>query len=122
VTRLRELATGFGRLRRDVTTLLHAPQLRTDGQIGLEDTVEDWVERLRSVMAEIHRVLAPTGSAWVDLGDSYSRGPRSGAPAKSLLLAPERLALALVAERLDTEIESHLGEIESDARPRSPTD
>lgn len=68
------------------------------GQIGLEATVEEWVERLRLVMAEVHRVLVPTGSAWVDLGDSYSRHPRYGAPAKSLLLAPERLALALVAD------------------------
>jgi DNA modification methylase len=65
------------------------------GQIGLEETVHEWVERLRAVMAEVARVLVPTGSAWIDLGDSYSRHPRYGAPAKSLLLAPERLLLAL---------------------------
>jgi DNA modification methylase len=70
----------------------------TDGQIGLEETVDEWVERLRVVMREVRRVLTPTGSVWLDLGDSYSRRPRSGAPAKSLLLAPERLALALVAD------------------------
>jgi site-specific DNA-methyltransferase (adenine-specific) len=69
-----------------------------DGQIGLEDTVEQWVERLQAVMAEVHRILVPTGSAWIDLGDSYSRSPRMGAAAKSLLLAPERFALAMVAD------------------------
>ncbi len=69
-----------------------------EGQIGLEGTVNEWAERLRVVMAEAHRVLVPTGSAWIDLGDSYSRHPRYGAPAKSLLLAPERLAIALVKD------------------------
>jgi site-specific DNA-methyltransferase (adenine-specific) len=65
------------------------------GQIGLEETVHEWVERLRAVMVEVARVLVPTGSAWIDLGDSYSRHPRYGAAAKGLLLAPERLLLAL---------------------------
>lgn len=64
-------------------------------QIGLEATITGWVEHLRAVMAEVARVLTPTGSAWLDLGDSYSRDPRYGAPAKGLLLAPERLLLAL---------------------------
>ena len=67
-------------------------------QMGLEETIEQWVERLRAVMVEVHRVLTPTGSAWVDIGDTYSRHARFGAPAKSLLLAPERLALALVSD------------------------
>ena len=65
------------------------------GQIGLEATVETWVEKLRAVFAEVARVLTPSGSVWIDLGDSYSRHPRYGAPAKGLLLAPERLLLAL---------------------------
>jgi site-specific DNA-methyltransferase (adenine-specific) len=69
-----------------------------DGQIGLEDHVDGWVEELRLVMAGIARVLKPTGSVYLNLGDSYSRHPRYGAPAKSLLLGPERLVLALVAD------------------------
>jgi site-specific DNA-methyltransferase (adenine-specific) len=69
-----------------------------EGQIGLEATVDDWVEKLRLVFAEVARVLVPTGSIWIDLGDSYSRHPRYGAAAKSLLLAPERLLLALAAD------------------------
>jgi DNA modification methylase len=68
------------------------------GQIGLEATVDDWVTKLRAVFAEVARVLTPTGSIWIDLGDSYSRHPRYGAAAKSLLLAPERLLLALVED------------------------
>jgi site-specific DNA-methyltransferase (adenine-specific) len=69
-----------------------------DAQIGLEAHVDSWVEELRVLMTEVKRVLKPTGSLWLNLGDSYSRGLGYGAPAKSLLLAPERLALALVAD------------------------
>ncbi len=67
------------------------------GQLGLEATVDGWVQNLRAVMREIARVLVPTGSLWLNLGDSYSTGSQ-GAPAKSLLLGPERLALALIQD------------------------
>lgn len=68
------------------------------GQLGLEPTVTDWVEQLRAVMAEAARVLKSSGSVWLDLGDSFSRHHRYGAPPKSLLLAPERLLLALAGD------------------------
>jgi DNA modification methylase len=68
-----------------------------DGQIGLEAHVSDWVEELRQVLAEVGRVLVPTGSVWLNLGDTYATGPE-GAAAKSLLLGPERLALALIED------------------------
>ena len=68
-----------------------------DGQLGLEGHVDDWVEGLRQTMREVHRVLVPTGTAWLNLGDTYSTG-REGAEPKSLLLGPERLALALAAD------------------------
>lgn len=67
------------------------------GQIGLEATVGDWVKDLAAVMGEVERVLKPTGSLWLNLGDSFSRHPKYGAPAKSMLAAPERLLLALMA-------------------------
>jgi site-specific DNA-methyltransferase (adenine-specific) len=67
------------------------------GQIGLEEHVQLWVEQLRGVLDEVGRVLVPMGSVWLNLGDSYSTGGE-GAPAKSLLLGPERLALALIEE------------------------
>jgi hypothetical protein len=67
-------------------------------QIGLEADANAWVEELRSVTREVARVLKPTGSLWLNLGDSYSRHPRAGSPPKSLLLAPERLALALLED------------------------
>jgi hypothetical protein len=68
------------------------------GQIGLEQTVELWVDKLAAVMAEVGRVLADHGTVWLNLGDSYSRHTRYGGPPKSLLLGPERLLLALSAD------------------------
>ncbi len=64
-------------------------------EVGTEIHVEDYVERLVAVCDEIGRVLTPTGGLWLNLGDSFSRGPRYGTAAKSLLLAPERLLLRL---------------------------
>jgi DNA modification methylase len=43
-------------------------------------------------------VLVPTGALWLNLGDSLSRHPKYGAPVKGLLLAPERLLLALAQD------------------------
>ena len=87
-----------------VDTVITSPpylQLRNyamAAQIGLEDDVTGWVEALRDVGRELARVLKPTGAWWLNLGDSYSRDVRTGAPPKSLLLGPERLALGLVAD------------------------
>src|SRR5690242_6260309 len=56
------------------------------GQLGVEGHVETWADELRRITAELHRVLVPTGSLWLNLGDSYATHPREGAPRKSLLL------------------------------------
>lgn len=68
------------------------------GQLGLEATVEAWVEGLRPVLRQLSRVLVPTGTVWLNLGDTYSTHHKQGASAKSLLLGPERLALALIED------------------------
>ena len=69
---------------------------QTDRQLGLEATVDAWVDELDVVLRGLARVLKPTGSLWLNLGDSYSRHHRTGAPPKSLLLAPERVAARLL--------------------------
>lgn len=65
------------------------------GQIGLEPHVDEWVAGLLTVFDELARVLKPTGSVWLNVGDSFSRRLSYGAPPKALLLGPERLLLAL---------------------------
>lgn len=42
-------------------------------QLGLEADVQAFVERLADIFDEVRRVLKPTGTAWVNLGDSYAR-------------------------------------------------
>ncbi len=69
-----------------------------DGQLGLEGHVEQWVTVLRAVAQEAARMLVPTGSLWLNVSDSYATHPSQGAAKKSLLLGPERLALALLAD------------------------
>lgn len=69
----------------------------SDGQLGLEQHVGDWVDQLETISREVRRVLVPTGTFWLNLGDTYSGHARQGAPRKSLLLAPERLLLRLQA-------------------------
>jgi len=67
-------------------------------EIGQEHDVGAWVANLVAASREIARVLVPTGSYWLNLGDMYSRHTRLGAPPKSLLLGPERLVQALLAD------------------------
>jgi DNA modification methylase len=64
------------------------------GQIGLEPTLGEYVTGLADTLTSYVDVLKPTGSLWLNLGDSYSAG--IGAPAKCLLMTPERVALALI--------------------------
>lgn len=68
------------------------------GQIGREQAVDNWVDNLGQAVEHIRRVLTPTGTLWLNLGDTYANHQRQGAGRKSLLLAPERLALALIAD------------------------
>jgi site-specific DNA-methyltransferase (adenine-specific) len=52
----------------------------------------------REPARDLHRVLLPTGSLWLNLADTYATHLSQGAPRKSLLLGPERLGLALIAD------------------------
>src|SRR3990167_6470097 len=47
-----------------------------DGQIGLEQTPAEFIGRLVEVFREVRRVLRDDGTAWVNLGDSYTSGGR----------------------------------------------
>ncbi len=51
--------------------------VRTDQQIGLEETPGEYVDRLVRVFREVRRVLRQDGVCWVNLGDSYTSGMRS---------------------------------------------
>lgn len=95
-----------------------------DGQIGLEQSPDEYVEQLVSVFHEARRVLREDGTLWLNLGDSTYSGngqptktddkspnrnwrrriyhwldrPGGGLPKKSLLGMPWRVAHALQAD------------------------
>lgn len=92
-----------------------------EGQLGLEPTMLEHIAVMVDVFAEVHRVLKPTGTLWLNYGDCYATSPngRSAADtkaagnddrtfrdkpfstiggalkAKDLCMIPNRLAIAL---------------------------
>lgn len=88
-------------------------------QIGAEEELEEYIERLVSVFREVRRVLTDDGTLWLNIGDSYTSGNRrwraadkknparamtyrpptpDGLKPKDLIGVPWRLALALQAD------------------------
>jgi site-specific DNA-methyltransferase (cytosine-N4-specific) len=47
---------------------------RVEGQLGLEEYPQTYIDNLIKVFSEAHRVLKPTGSLWVNIGDTYWNG------------------------------------------------
>ncbi|MEA3365545.1 MAG: site-specific DNA-methyltransferase, partial [Candidatus Hydrogenedentes bacterium] len=45
-----------------------------EGQLGMEATPEEYVERLVGIFAEVRRVLKPRSVVFLNLGDSYASG------------------------------------------------
>jgi DNA modification methylase len=90
-----------------------------NGQLGLEKTPEEYVEKMVAIFREIKRALKPEGTVWLNLGDSYAGGgcgghvdnkankhiksPKHNNPAnnlkpKDLIGIPWRVAFALQAD------------------------
>ena len=90
-----------------------------EGQIGLEDQVQQYINKLVTVFQEVKRVLASNGVMWLNIGDGYTSGNRgyrapdkknparamsvrpdtpNGLKSKDLLGVPWRLAFALQAD------------------------
>lgn len=45
-----------------------------EGQYGMESSVEEYLERMVEVFREVRLVLKPTGTCWLNIGDTYSEG------------------------------------------------
>lgn len=58
-----------------------------NGGIGLEDNYEDYINNLVNICMEVYRVIKPTGSFWLNIGDTYQN--------KNLLNIPWRVAIEL---------------------------
>jgi DNA modification methylase len=64
--------------RREVATDCPCGAVRTDGQLGLEATPDEYVTRLVAVFREVRRVLRADGTLWLNLGDSYASNMTAG--------------------------------------------
>ena len=51
-----------------------------DGQIGLEQTPDEYVAEMVAVFREVRRVLRDDGTLWLNLGDSYAGSGKGGNP------------------------------------------
>lgn len=61
------------------------------GGIGLEPTYQEYIDNLLVIIQELYRVLKPTGSFWLNIGDSYKN--------KQLLNIPHRVAIRMQDEQ-----------------------
>lgn len=59
-----------------------------NGGIGLEESPQEYINNLFCIIKEVKRVLKPSGSFWLNIGDSYQN--------KSLLGIPWRIALMMI--------------------------
>lgn len=66
-----------------------------DGQIGNEDTPEDYVNNLVEIFDEVKRVLREDGVLWLNLGDSWSNKRIGEIKQKDLIGIPWMVAFAL---------------------------
>lgn len=87
-----------------------------DGQLGVESSVQEYVDRMVTLFRALRDVLADDGTLWLNLGDSFASGsrvsyafdpklpvrehlrPKSDLAAKNLLGVPWRVAFALQAD------------------------
>lgn len=96
--RLRELPDGAARCCVTSPPYYALRDYGVEGQIGLEDTVEEYVERLVEVFREVRRVLAGDGTLWLNIGDCYA-GARGGPQGKSGQRADRRFTAERVANK-----------------------
>jgi DNA modification methylase len=94
-----------------------------NGQIGLETSIEEYLDKLIQIFDEVKRVLKPSGTCWINFGDTYANKTKGGhrnkaqnnifdsltersvipklkaelsIPAKSLCLIPSRFAIRMI--------------------------
>jgi len=61
-----------------------------DGQLGLEPTFDEYINKLCDIFDEVKRVLRDDGTCWVNIGDTYN------SHSKSLVMIPFRFAIEMV--------------------------
>jgi hypothetical protein len=71
---------------RDVCAKCDARRI-DDDQIGLEETVEEYVENVVAVFRAVWRVLKPDGTVWLNIGSTYAAERNGSTPPAETLAA-----------------------------------
>lgn len=66
-----------------------------EGQTGLEDTPEAYVEELGDIFDEVKRVLKDDGTLWLNVGDKYARSSHGDVKPKDMIGLPWQIAFEL---------------------------
>lgn len=75
-----------------------------DGQIGLELTPAEFIQRLVEVFREVRRVLRKDGTVWVNMGDSYASKPNGPIGAGGHLAEAPHVAVRTAQARRSSRI------------------
>ena len=67
-----------------------------DGQLGNEETFEEYLNKLQEIFNEVYRVLKKEGSCYVNIGDVYSNHNSIGVRKQSLLCLPDRFKINMI--------------------------
>lgn len=73
-----------------------------DGQLGLEKTPEEYIEKMVEVFREIRRVLRPWGTVWLNEGDCHANEQRRTTKAQSLDGNEAKYGRTITGERVRT--------------------
>jgi len=94
---LKELPDGYAAICITSPPYFGLRDYGVDGQIGLENSVEDYINKLTDIFREVRRVLKDDGTLWLNIGDSYvsSNSEYSNCKRKDLIGVPWLLAFAL---------------------------
>lgn len=79
-----------------------------NGQIGLEETPEDFIAALVAVFREIRRVLKDNGTLWLNIGDSYCAPNGRSSTGNSYNMGPNS-ALGHLSSRQEVGIKRRFG-------------
>ena len=64
-------------------------------ELGQEDKLEDFIDNLIAIIAECKRIMKPTGSMYLNLGDTYEKGTKLQVPERISIAIQDRLGLYL---------------------------
>ena len=64
-------------------------------ELGQEDKLSDYIDNLVDIMAECKRIMKPTGSMYINLGDTYDKGTKLQMPERVSIAIQDRLGLYL---------------------------